>query len=246
MKNTTSFDCPDEKIATNRAADELIRHFVELINTGQLKEGEPLPTERKIVETLGVSRTVVREAILALANKGLVEARHRFRPVVRKSNFDAAFDTINDVVSRILVEPGSVKYLYDTRVLIESILVRRAATDATKEDILALKQALANNREAIGNSELFYQTDMAFHSILYQIPQNPVLPAIHRAYTAWLSPRWLLMPSRKEKNQINFEAHQKIFDAILMRDPDAAEERLCEHLAYAWNQVKDYLNNDQI
>ncbi len=246
MKNTTSFDCPDEKIATNRAADELIRHFVELINTGQLKEGDPLPTERKIVETLGVSRTVVREAILALANKGLVEARHRFRPVVRKSNFDAAFDTINDVVSRILVEPGSVKYLYDTRVLIESILVRRAATDATKEDILALKQALANNREAIGNSELFYQTDMAFHSILYQIPQNPVLPAIHRAYTAWLSPRWLLMPSCKEKNQINFEAHQKIFDAILMRDPDAAEERLCEHLAYAWNQVKDYLNNDQI
>ncbi|MXZ49501.1 MAG: FCD domain-containing protein [Rhodobacteraceae bacterium] len=246
MKNTTSFDCPDEKIATNRAADELIRHFVELINTGQLKEGDPLPTERKIVETLGVSRTVVREAILALANKGLVEARHRFRPVVRKSNFDAAFDTINDVVSRILVKPGSVKYLYDTRVLIESILVRRAATDATKEDILALKQALANNREAIGNSELFYQTDMAFHSILYQIPQNPVLPAIHRAYTSWLSPRWLLMPSCKEKNQINFEAHQKIFDAILMRDPDAAEERLCEHLAYAWNQVKDYLNNDQI
>ncbi|MDE2760963.1 MAG: FCD domain-containing protein [Paracoccaceae bacterium] len=246
MKNTTSFDCPDEKITTNRAADELIRHFVELINTGQLKEGEPLPTERKIVETLGVSRTVVREAILALANKGLVEARHRYRPVVRKSDFDAAFETINDVVSRILIEPGSIKYLYDTRILIESILVRRAATDATKEDILALKQALATNREAIEDSELFYQTDMAFHSILYQIPQNPVLPAIHRAYTAWLSPRWLLMPSNEEKNQTNFEAHQKIYEAILMRDPDAAEERLCEHLSYAWNLVKDYLNDDQI
>ena len=186
MKNSTSFDCPDENMNNSRAADELIRHFVELINTGQLKEGEPLPTERKIVETLGVSRTVVREAILSLANKGLVEARHRYRPVVRKSDFDAAFDTINDVVSRILVEPGSIKYLYDTRVLIESILVRRAATDATKEDILALKQALANNSEAIGDSELFYQTDMAFHSILYQIPQNPVMPAIHRDYTAWL------------------------------------------------------------
>ncbi len=246
MKNSISFDCPDENMNNSRAADELIRHFVELINTGQLKEGEPLPTERKIVETLGVSRTVVREAILSLANKGLVEARHRYRPVVRKSDFDAAFDTINDVVSRILVEPGSVKYLYDTRVLIESILVRRAATDATKEDILALKQALANNSEAIGDSESFYQTDMAFHSILYQIPQNPVLPAIHRAYTAWLSPRWLLMPSNEEKNQTNFEAHRKIYEAILMRDPDAAEERLCEHLTYAWNQVKDYLNDDQI
>jgi len=246
MKNTTNSDSTDEKSNTSRAADDLIRHFVELINSGQLKEGETLPTERKIVESLGVSRTVVREAILALANKGLVEARHRYRPIVRKSGFDAAFDTINDVVSRILVEPGSIKYLYDTRVLVESILVRRASTDAAKEDILALKKALANNKEAIGDSEVFYQTDMAFHSILYQIPQNPVLPAIHKSYIAWLSPRWSMMPSQKEKNQINFEAHRKMYEAILMRDPDAAEERLREHLTYAWNQVKDYLNDDQV
>ena len=54
------------------------------------------------------------------------------------------------------------------------------------------------------------------------------------------------MPSNEEKNQTNFEAHRKIYEAILMRDPDSAEERLCEHLTYAWNQVKDYLNDDQI
>ncbi len=243
MKNSTNLNSTNARTRNSRAADDLIRHFVEQIKTGQLKEGEPLPPERKIVESLGVSRTVVREAILSLANKGLVEARHRYRPVVRKSNFDAAFDTVNDVVSRFLVEPGSVKNLFDTRILLESILVRQASTDAQKEDITALNEALITNREAIGNSELFYQTDVNFHSIFYKIPQNPVLPAIHRAYTAWLSPRWSKMPSSSQNNQINYEAHQKIYEAILMRDPDTAEECLREHLAYAWNQVRDYFQD---
>ena len=70
-----------------RAADDLFRTFEQLINSGALVDGQPLPPEREIVETYGVSRTVVREAVLALANKGLVEARPRFRPVVRKPTF---------------------------------------------------------------------------------------------------------------------------------------------------------------
>ena len=240
MKNSTNLKFTNEKDRNGRAADDLIHHFVEQIKTGQLKEGEPLPPERKIVESLGVSRTVVREAILSLANKGLVEARHRYRPVVRKSNFDAAFDTVNDVVSRVLVEPGSIKNLFHTRILLEAMLVRQASTDAQKADIAALKEALGKNRAAIGDSKLFYQTDVNFHSIFYSIPQNPLLPAIHRAYSAWLYPRWGLMPSSSENNQINFEAHQRIYEAILMRDPDAAEECLREHLTFAWNQVRDY------
>lgn len=243
MKNTTTFTSENVLTKNGRASDDLFRHFVEKINSGQLKEGDTLPTERNIVESLGVSRTVAREAILALANKGLVQARPRYRPVVRKSNFDAAFETINEVVSRFLVEPGSVKNLYDTRILLESMLVRQATTDAGKEDIAALDDALAKNGKAVGDSELFFQTDVNFHAIFYKIPKNPVLPAIQRAYTAWLSPRWLKMPFSTEINQLNFEAHQRIFAAILMRDPDAAEECLREHLAFAWNQVRDYFQD---
>jgi len=74
------------------------------------------PPEREIVKSFGVSRTVVREAVLALANKGLIEARPRFRPVVRKPNYETAFETVDSVVSRLLLQPDRVKNLYDTRV----------------------------------------------------------------------------------------------------------------------------------
>ncbi|MCP4819831.1 MAG: FCD domain-containing protein [Shimia sp.] len=223
---------------TERAADNLFRIFEEMIRTGALKEGDTLPPEREIVGTYGVSRTVVRETVLALANKGLVEAKPRFRPVVRKPSFEAAIGTIDSVVGQLLSQPDGVKNLFETRIMVEAALVRQAATDADKDDIARLRQALAENEAAIEDSELFYQTDTRFHATLYEISKNPVLPAVHKAYTAWLAPQWSRMPRLPDRNRSNYEAHKAILDAILLRDPDAAEAALRGHLDAAWLQVR--------
>ena len=228
-----------ERAAGGRAADNLFRHFEELIRSGALREGDPLPPEREIVEAHGVSRTVVREAVLALANKGLVDARPRYRPVVRTPSYDTALETVDNVVTRMLTKPGGVKNLFDTRIMIEAALARHAATEANKENIAALKQALQSNEDAIEDSEQFYRTDTAFHAVLYQIPKNPILPAINKAYTTWLAPQWSMMPRLPDRNRRNFEAHRAIYEAILMRDPDAAESALRAHLKSAWDQVRE-------
>ena len=236
MTDTTSHHSRLE-IRSGRAADDLFRIFEEMIGRGDLPEGAPLPPEREIVETYGVSRTVVREAVQALANKGLVEARPRFRPVVRKPSFDSAFDAVETVIRRLLSEPEGVRNLFETRIMIEAALVRQAATEAKKEDLKALKDALAANGEAIDDSELFYRTDMAFHEVLYSIPRNPVLLAVHKAYTSWLAPQWSKMPRLPDRNRQNHKAHSAIYEAILMRDPDGAEAALRTHLDNAWTQV---------
>ncbi|MDJ0946445.1 MAG: FadR/GntR family transcriptional regulator [Kiloniellales bacterium] len=223
---------------SRRAADGLIQVFEKQILDGTLRDGEPLPPEREIVQTYGVSRTVVREAVLALSNKGLVDARPRFRPVVRKPGYDAAIQAVGSVATRLLTEPGGVKSLFDLRIMMEAALVRQAAVAANKDQIAKLKAALAANEAAIAESETFYQTDVAFHGVLYEIPGNPLLPSIHRAYTSWLSSHWKKMPRLPDRNRANFEAHARIFDAILLRDPDAAEEALRAHLAAAWQQVR--------
>jgi len=221
-----------------RAADDVFRHFAGLIRSGQLHEGDPLPPEREIVETWGVSRTVVREAVLALSNKGLIDARPRFRPVVRKPGFDAAFETLNEVVTGLLGQSGGIRNLFDIRIMTEASLVRQAALDATRENLAALRDALDANGEVIDDNARFFETDIAFHGVLYDIPCNPVLPAIHRAYSNWLAPQWERMPRSPQRNRINFEAHSAIFNGILMRDPDDAERALRKHLADAWGQVR--------
>ena len=238
MTNSKRNELP-EKSGQGRAADNLFRIFFDMINTGVLKEGEPLPTEREIVETYGVSRTVVRETVVALANKGLVEAKPRFRPIVQKPSYETALDTIDSVVDRLLGQPCGVKNLFETRIMVEAALARQAATDANKDDIAALRAALEENSAAIHDTDVYYETDMKFHAVLYDIPRNPALPAIHKAYTTWLSPHWSQMPRLPERNRANYEAHKAIFDAILSRDPDAAETALRNHLAEAWLQVRE-------
>ena len=221
-----------------RAADNLVSIYERQIIDGTLAAGEPLPPEREIMQSFGVSRTVVREAVQALSTKGLVEARPRFRPVVRTPGYDAAIEAVGSVVNRLLTVPGGVRNLFELRIMMEAALVRDAALHADKNHVARMKQALADNEAAISDSQRFFDTDIAFHRVLYEVPDNPVLPPIHQAYTDWLSRHWTRMPRDPEHNHVNYKAHSRIFESILFRDPDAAELALRDHLDYAWDQVR--------
>ncbi|MBY8976945.1 FCD domain-containing protein [Rhodobacteraceae bacterium NNCM2] len=237
MADHPNHEAPAAAAREGRAADSLFRDLAEKISSGELRDGDPLPPEREIVETYGVSRTVVREAVATLSNRGLIEARPRHRPIVRKPSFETAFDAVDDMVMQLLQDAKGVRNLFDIRIMIEAALAREAAASATKDDIVALREALEANEKAIDDSAQFFKTDIAFHNVFYRIPNNPVLPAIHKAYTSWLEPHWLRMPRQPDRNRLNNEAHRKIYEAVLLRDPDAAELALRNHLADAWDQV---------
>jgi len=141
------------------------------------------------------------------------------------------------VANRLLAVPGSVQNLFDLRIMVEASLVREAAIHAEKSHIAKLKDALQANKAAIDVAEEFYRTDIAFHRVFYDVIDNPLLPSINRAYTNWLSERWSRMPRSPSRNRTNYKSHRAIYEAILLRDPDAAEEKLRSHLEAAWLQV---------
>ncbi|MCL4164731.1 UNVERIFIED_CONTAM: hypothetical protein GTU68_003123, partial [Idotea baltica] len=228
--------------SNQRAADTLITELERRIVSGELEHDKPLPAERDLMEEFNSSRTVVREAISALASRGLVESRPRFRPIVRKPNYGTILNATGNIVQHLLAETGGIKNLYKSREFVERGLVRHAALNATKEDIAELKAALAANCEALEDTPKFFVTDMAFHAVLYRILRNPIFPVIHQGYVSWLAPNWERMERPPEHNQTNYIAHKAIFDAILERDPDKAEEAVIKHLTEAWEFVKDTLN----
>lgn len=229
---------PAQSQNSPRAADSVIAEIENRIFRGELSDGAALPSERALIEEFGVSRTVVREAVKNLASKGLVEAKPRFRPVVRRPNYDTAFTALEGLVNHLLRQSNGVRTLYETRILVEAALVREAALHCSREDLVRLRTALEANANAVEDSKLFYQTDMAFHAVLYEISGNPLLPALHRAYVTWLTDHWMQMPRLPERNRRNVEAHRAIVNGILARDPDAAEAALRGHLEDAWQQVR--------
>lgn len=223
---------------TGRAADNVVAMLEAKIVSGELEDKTPLPAERELMEQFGASRTVIREAISQLSSRGLIETRPRFRPIVRKPDYATVLHACGNVVQHLLTDRTGIKNLYDSRVFIERALVREAALSARKDDIVSLRQALEENRKAIPDSNEFYRTDVAFHGVLYRIPRNPIFPAMHEGYTSWLAPQWDRMLRSPERNEVNYLAHKSILDAIVERDPVAAEEALNNHLKAAWEFVR--------
>ncbi|MGJ7511173.1 GntR family transcriptional regulator [Variovorax sp. GT1P44] len=230
---------PRADIGARRVSESVKRRLTEMIWSGELVAGERLPPERTLMERLGVSRSVVREAINDLSSRGLLKTRPGFRPIVSKPDYDSALGAMGQVVSNMLADDErGVWNLFETRMFLEAALARSAAASARCEDIQRLKAALVRNREAIGKRGEFELTDVDFHNALYEIPRNPIYPVVHRAYVAWLYERWRQIEANDELDRINYAGHEAIFMAIVNRDPDAAELALRRHLTLAWEYVR--------
>ena len=232
-------ETPCKKPLRDQSAVATVVSAIEAqIFSGELKNGQSLPAERSIVEQTKVSRPVAREAVKILEGKGLVKAAPRHRPMVRTPDVGTVLGMLGGLVGHLTHASGGTRQIFDLRIFVEAGLVRLAAEKASKEQIARLKAALKSNEDSIDDSLAFYETDRAFHRLLYDVVDNPVFPAIHTAFSDWLDVRWRQMPRDPERNRTNFEAHKSILDAILDRDPDRAEDALRAHLESAWDQVK--------
>ena len=98
-----------------RASDDLVAEIEGRIASGQFENNRPLPAERDLMEEFNMSRTVVREAISTLANRGLIESRPRYRPIVKKPDYGTVLTATGKIITHLLDEPGGVANLYKSR-----------------------------------------------------------------------------------------------------------------------------------
>jgi GntR family transcriptional repressor for pyruvate dehydrogenase complex len=129
-----------------------------------------------------------------------------------------------------LAAPEGVHHFQEARTFFEVGLARHAAQHATKAELDQLRAALAANEAAIDNIAAFERTDVAFHYVLAVIPRNPIYTAIHEAIAEWLTEQRHVTLQREGQNQIAYEAHRAVFDAIAARDADRAEKVMRGHM----------------
>ncbi len=81
-------------------------------------------------------------------------------------------------------------------------------------------------------TRLFIRSDVEFHRVLAEIPGNPIFMAIHVALLDWLIAARPSVPDRElhEHNNVSYQQHIVIVDAIRQRDPDKADRALQTHL----------------
>ena len=108
--------------------------------------------------------------------------------------------------------------------------MRDAARLASDADIVRLRTALDNNRESIGDTRRFEQSDVAFHFAIATVPNNPIYTTLHSAIIEWLVDQRHVTLSYPGQNKLAYRAHAAIYEAIAARDPNAAAAEMRAHL----------------
>lgn len=210
-----------------------------MIRQGELEEGEALPSERELMKAFEVGRPSIRDALSALARKGLVKISSGERTRVTRPSPETIISELSGISKDFLAQPGGLKYFEQLRKFFESSLVRYAAENATDEDLAELKEALEINRKSIANNLQFKKTDANFHRVIASIPGNPIFLAIHQALTDWVIDSRSNNANYEELNEISYKAHEAIYECIANKDADGADKVLSEHINYVYNHYYD-------
>ena len=200
------------------------------IHEQSLSAGAELPSERDLMKDFGVGRPAVREALFHLQRMGLVEIRPGARAQVAVPSVRGVMHSVAGSARYLLSASEGIKHFQDARILFETGLVRDAARLASDADIARLKTALDNNRESIGDTRRFEQSDVAFHFAIATVPNNPIYTTLHSAIIEWLVDQRHVTLSYPGQNKLAYQAHAAIFEAIADRDPDDAAAEMRIHL----------------
>ena len=196
----------------------------EAIVSGRYAVGATVPPEPLLGEELGVSRTVVREAIKALAAKGLVTTGPKVGTRVQPQDAWNWFDP--DVITwqaRVGLTPEFLRDLQDLRRVVEPAAVRLAAERATASDIAELELAFAGMKDAIENGGDYVTYDLRFHHGLLRAARNRMLTQMSKALNALLRTSFELSTSLKDGPAKSLPLHRAVLDAVAAHQPEQAE-----------------------
>nr|WP_197276309.1 FadR/GntR family transcriptional regulator [Corynebacterium deserti] len=204
--------------------DELGQDIV----SGRVAVGETFKL-MDIGERFGISRTVAREAMRALEQLGLVASSRRIGITVLPQEQWAAFDRaiirwrLNDAGQR----EGQLQSLTELRIAIEPIAARSVALHASTAELEKIRALATEMRElgesGQGASQRFLDADITFHELILRFCHNEMFAALIPSISAVLVGRTEhgLQPDLPEREAL--DNHDKLADALLARDPDAAE-----------------------
>jgi DNA-binding FadR family transcriptional regulator len=192
------------------------------IVSGQYKPGDTLPTEPRIQEEFGVSRTAVREAVRLLSAKGLTASRPkigtRVRPIVDWNMLDP--DVLRWQVDQ---RPSDdfINALFEMREIIEPAAASRAAERATPEEIAALGVAMEGIQNEPRGSPEQIKADVDFHMVLLEASRNPMLRSvgavIEQTLAITFSLGWRTVMAEDAILQ-----HRAVYDAVRQRKAEDA------------------------
>ncbi|HTI16376.1 MAG TPA: transcriptional regulator GlcC [Trinickia sp.] len=221
-----------EERVVRQVADVVAERIEALIVDGVLKEGQALPSERRLTEKLGVSRAALREGLKLLRARGIIETSHGRGSFVANL---ASREHTTPMVHLLGSQPRTLYDLFEVRALLEVESARLAALRGTGADYVLITRRY---EEMVGAGECDAETharlDHAFHHAICEASHNPVLVHTLRSLTDLLLNSVFasvnnLYHREPEKRTIDRQ-HARLYNAVVGKLPEQARRAASEHI----------------
>lgn len=216
-------------------------HLGEAIVSG--RHADSLPPEAQLCEDLGVSRTVVREAVKSLVAKNLVVTGPKVGTRVLPWGEWNWFDP--DVIawqSKTGLTREFLRDLVEIRRIVEPAAVRLAAERATDDDLAAIEAAYQGMKDAIEHGGDYVRHDLAFHQGLLRACHNRMVVQMSKALGALLRTAFEISTTKPDGPAISLPYHRAVLDAVIARAPARAERAAIYLIDSARDDIQDVLS----
>ena len=214
----------------------------EAIVAGRYPPGSTIPPEPTLCADLGVSRTVLREAVKSLVAKGLISTGPKVGTRVLPSDAWNWFDP--DVVlwqGKCGLTREFLRDLHELRRIVEPAAMRLAAERRSAEDIAGIEAAYAGMKHAIEYGGDYVRHDLRFHQGLLSAGHNRMVMQMSKALGALLRTSFEISTARPNSPASSLPLHRAVLDAVIARDGAKAERASLALIASAREDIEQVL-----
>jgi GntR family galactonate operon transcriptional repressor len=221
-----------------RPAETFMREIADSIISGRYAAEELLPPEAALGTYFRVSRTIIRESMKRLEEKGLVAIQQGRGTVVQPH---ARWNVLDPLVLSAVIANDEQLHTLDELTLVrgalEGVMAAQAAERATPEQLVELHEAMREMREAEGDYGRFRDADAEFHRTVMRLSGNFLAGNIaDTLYSRARSYARFEGSPPADASTRTLEQHQAVHDAIDRGDADAARFAMNEHIVDAWRR----------
>ena len=216
-----------KSIDTSSLVDKVEDSLVELLRERKLAVGDVIPKEVELAEALGVSRTVIREALTRLKMMGLIESLKKRGSVITSPDL---FGMMSKSMNPHILDQETLKEIFEIRLVLEIGMADLLFHRITKEDITELRNIVSNEPPATQYHLFNVEHEIAFHGKLYEITGNETLKKFQKMLLPvfdYVHNSGLL---KKQPLLKTFVSHKELVDLLENGNPEDFRKGMREHL----------------
>ncbi len=235
---TAWMDQADKRAPSPMLGVAVVEGLVDAIVSGQMQPGDSLPPEGPLSEHFGVSRTVIRESVKRIEEKGLVTIARGRGTQVRPTT---SWNILDRVVLTSMIKHDETLGILDelsvVRAHLESIMAAEAARVRSEDELQRLDRAMQRMRETIDDQAVFRAADLEFHEVVMDISGNRLAESIARILMERALESWRYHGvDPADAFAITLREHEAIHAAITGQDSVRAQDAMNGHILDSWRR----------